>query len=89
MLRKYQNKGRSTLCYNFLLGRCNRTDCKFAHVRGAEIPGEFSKDLIEVIKPGVEAIVNEGAQRSSNGNDRQRGGEGSNKRQRTGGGRAY
>jgi hypothetical protein len=47
--------GDNLLCYNYLCGTCRHGGrCNFAHVPGKELETEFAKDMLNVLKPGMD-----------------------------------
>ena len=49
--------GRSTLCYNYILGRCLQKECKFQHIKGTQLDLPFVQGMINVLTPGMQAVL--------------------------------
>ena len=51
----------TTLCYNFVLGRCAHSGCQHKHVPQEEIPDEFATALVNLLQPSVTNFMTNGA----------------------------
>lgn len=49
-----------TVCYNFILGKCNVDNCQHEHVHASDITDEFATDLLAKLRPGINEFMANG-----------------------------
>lgn len=52
--------GASSICYNFILGRCNVEQCQHEHVHSRDITDEFATDILSKLRPAITDFVTNG-----------------------------
>ena len=76
-LPAYQGpRGRSSMCYSQLLGLCllDASECSFQSVRDDELTDDFVNRFVQVMRPALEAFLEQGARNQRSRGGRQRGG---------------
>lgn len=53
--------GDTTLCYNYVLGRCVHAGCNHKHAAVDEVTDEFATRLITILRPAVQSFMTNGA----------------------------
>ena len=49
-----------TVCYNFILGKCNVDNCQHEHVHANEVTDDFAADLLAKLRPGITEFMANG-----------------------------
>lgn len=53
----------TSLCYNFVLGKCVHNGCQHKHAAATEISDEFATKLVNILSPAVQNFMTNGAPR--------------------------
>jgi hypothetical protein len=58
-LQKYVNKDANTLCYNYVLGKCNPKFCthKSGHAAMADVTDDFANTICNLLQPGLDDMT--------------------------------
>ena len=51
----------TSLCYNFILGRCVHSGCVHKHVPAADVTDEFADKIVTILAPAVQQFMTSGA----------------------------
>ncbi len=62
----------TTLCYNYVLGRCVHTGCQHKHVPMEDIPDDFATALVTLLSPAAQHFITNGAPAQRRGGKRKR-----------------
>ena len=68
----------TSLCYNYILGRCVHSGCQHKHVPAEEVPDDFAAALVTLLQPAVTNFMTNGAPPPFRRRKRRRGGGGGN-----------
>ena len=54
------DKGRSLICYNFVLGQCWGRGCtnKKGYLQRMQVPNDFADEVCTILKPGIKYMMN-------------------------------
>jgi hypothetical protein len=45
--------GTSSICYNYILGRCHMDPCNHKHLRAQDLTDDFASELLTKLRPGI------------------------------------
>ena len=51
------DKGRTTVCYNYLCGQCPMRKCRFVHVQAPSVTDEWATNFCRLIQTGVDYVA--------------------------------
>ena len=56
-LPEFTRSGRSTLCYNYICGKCGLHQCNFDHIPGSKLTEDFVQKFIGMVKSGIQRYI--------------------------------